>query len=60
MPKCHCGGEFVFVRSCASNVCDKCDNHSGLARCWCGWAESGGNGRQELIEMGETIEPDDY
>lgn len=60
MPKCHCGGEFVFSRYCASNVCDKCDNHNGLARCWCGWAESGGNGRQELIEMGETIEPDDY
>jgi len=37
-----------------------CDNHQNLARCFCGWSESGGDGRQELIEMGETIEPEDY
>lgn len=59
MEKCHCGGEFSFVRYCAANVCDECDNHKGLARCYCGWSESGRDGRQELIEMGETIDPED-
>jgi len=30
-----------------------------LARCYCGWAADGGNGRQQLVEMGENVE-DDY
>jgi hypothetical protein len=29
-----------------------------LARCYCGWSANGGNGRAELEEMGETIDPD--
>ena len=29
-----------------------------LARCHCGWAEDGGDGYGQLVEMGETIEPD--
>lgn len=41
---------------CATRVCRDCGKHQGLARCWCGWAADGGNGRQQLIEMGETIE----
>tara|TARA_R110000737_G_scaffold294922_2_gene301570 strand:+ start:240 stop:368 length:129 start_codon:yes stop_codon:yes gene_type:complete len=36
-----------------------CDFHDGLARCFCGWSRSGGNGYQEMLEMGETIEPDE-
>jgi hypothetical protein len=31
-----------------------------LDRCYCGWSVSGGNGREELEEMGEVIEPDAY
>ena len=58
--KCHCQGVFVFSKYCGANVCLVCDNHQNLARCFCGWSESGGDGRQELIEMGETIEPEDY
>ena len=30
-----------------------------LARCYCGWAADGGDGRQQLVEMGENVE-DDY
>ena len=33
---------------CGANVCDDCEYHDGLARCYCGWSESGGDGRQEL------------
>jgi hypothetical protein len=60
MKKCSCGGLFVFSKYCGADVCQECDNHKRLARCFCGWSESGGNGRQELIDMGETIEPEDY
>jgi hypothetical protein len=58
--KCGCGGEFQFDRGCGVRVCDDCGNHHGLARCYCGWSASGGDGRAELTEMGETIEPEDY
>ncbi len=51
-------GKFYWERGCGALVCDECDYHKGLARCFCGWAASGGNGYQELQEMGETIEPD--
>lgn len=56
--KCRCGGEFSFSRFCAANICDNCGNHEKLARCYCGWSQSGGDGYQELIELGETIEPE--
>jgi hypothetical protein len=39
-------------------VCSKCGNHVGLARCFCGWAADGGDGRRQLEEMGETIDPE--
>ncbi len=57
--KCPCGGEFIWSRHCGAKVCTDCDAHKGLARCFCGWAADGGNGRQQLEEMGETIEPED-
>jgi hypothetical protein len=49
-----------FDRYCGAYVCRICNNHHGLARCYCGWASDGGNGRQQLVEMGETIDPEDY
>ena len=59
-PKCECGGEFEFSRSCGADICVKCGSHKGLARCFCGWSKtSPGRGRQELEEMGETIDPED-
>jgi len=58
--KCECGGDFHYSRHCAIKVCDNCGNHNGLARCYCGWSLSGEDGRQELIDMGETIEPEEY
>lgn len=56
-PKCG-STEVDWSRECGCKVCWQCGNHLGLARCFCGWSESGGDGRAELIEMGETIEPD--
>lgn len=58
--KCECGGNYYFSNYCGAYVCDSCYNHKGLARCYCGWTASGDDGRQELIEMGETIDPEDY
>ena len=58
--KCHCGTKFEFSRSCGATVCPSCDHHKGFARCFCGWSLSGINGRMELEEMGEVIEPEDY
>lgn len=48
-----------FSRSCGVDICSACGDHKGLARCFCGWSASGGNGYRELVEMGEQIE-DDY
>ena len=57
--KCpECGDEAWFHNYCGCHVCDNCENHLGLARCYCGWSADGGNGRAQLGEMGETIEPD--
>lgn len=56
---CPCGGQFIFSSLCGANVCNKCENHRGLERCYCGWSLTNpGNGRQELIEMGESIDPE--
>lgn len=58
--QCDCGGEYKFHPYCGCDVCIDCDSHKGLARCYCGWSESGDDGRAELEEMGETIEEEDY
>ena len=48
---------YKFNRFCGAHLCVECDDHRGLARCFCGWSKtSPGRGREELIEMGETIE----
>ena len=54
--------EYHFSDYCGADVCmiGECHHHKGLARCFCGWSTSGGDGRQELIDMGETIDEDDY
>ena len=51
-----CGETAYFVDYCGAYVCGDCEKHHGLTRCYCGWSESGSDGRQELVEMGETIE----
>ncbi len=53
--RCWCGLLAGYSRSCAGFVCDR-GHHIGMARCWCGWAASGGDGRRELIDLGETID----
>jgi len=52
------GHEYEFDPHCGVNVCVVCDHHEGLARCYCGWSASGGDGRQELEDMGERIDED--
>ncbi len=54
-----CQGEATFRNYCGAYVCSDCEAHLGLCRCYCGWSASGGNGRRELEEMGETIDPDE-
>lgn len=41
---------------CGVPICEACGHHKGLARCLCGWAEDGGDGRAQLIEMGEVVD----
>lgn len=57
-PKSECKGLARFANFCGAWVCDECEEHLGLARCYCGWTDHGGNGRAELESMGETIEPE--
>jgi hypothetical protein len=58
-----------FVDSCGASVCIECSQHASVnrdtgaivqsfVRCICGWAQDGGNGRQQLVEMGENLEED--
>jgi hypothetical protein len=56
--RCGCSGRYEFNPDCGAHVCLSCGNHKGLCRCYCGWAASGGDGCAELVEMGETIDPD--
>lgn len=49
---------FAFNRYCGADVCDDCGAHKGLVRCFCGWSAAGGDGRRELIEMGENVDDD--
>mgnify|MGYP003114793200 FL=1 len=55
----NCKHQYDYSPHCGADVCMKCDFHDGLFRCFCGWSRSGGNGYYEMIEMGETIEPDE-
>lgn len=54
-----CGSDFPVSDYCGTRVCIKCRHHGDfITRCYCGWAASGGDGRKELEEMGETIDPE--
>ena len=56
-----CKHDYRFRRYCGAKVCSKCGDHDGLERCYCGWSKTRPDqGYQELVEMGETIEPEDY
>ncbi len=48
--------DYEFFGPCGAEVCFDCDDHKGLARCYCGWAASGGDGYRELEDLGEEIE----
>jgi len=49
--------EYIFLNECGADVCMDCNDHKGLARCYCGWSDVGGNGYYELLDLGEQIEP---
>jgi|TARA_Y100000310_G_C20686175_1_gene819168 hypothetical protein len=49
----NCDGTYHFNSYCGAYVCDDCDDHKGLARCYCGWSADGGDGYEELNECGE-------
>lgn len=52
---------YEFSRYCGARVCMECDEHRGLDRCFCGWSRTAPDcGRQELIEAGEIIDPEDW
>jgi len=59
-PDCGTLGAYELDGYCGAWVCSECGNHWGLARCYCGWSRSGGDGRRELIEMGERIDPYEF
>lgn len=50
--------DYVYRRSCAAYVCVHCDDHRGLALCYCGWPD--GIGAEELIDCGEVIDDDEW
>ncbi|KKL51482.1 hypothetical protein LCGC14_2295020 [marine sediment metagenome] len=55
----HCDHKYEFSRYCGAQVCLSCDDHKGLARCYCGWSNTApGEGRQELEAMGEQVDPE--
>ena len=55
-----CDDSYEWQEECGVDVCSYCGHHKDLARCYCGWGQTGGDGRQELIDMGETIDDDEY
>ena len=57
------------IDSCGAYGCAHCNQHASVnpdtqeviqrfVRCICGWAEDGGNGRQQLLDMGENLDED--
>lgn len=39
MPHAH---DYPFDRRCGAHACIHCDDHRGLARCYCGWSRRAG------------------
>ena len=44
-----CEHEYEFRKYCGADVCVKCGDHKGLARCFCGWNKG----------QGESLEGED-
>lgn len=55
----NCAGITYLSKYCGAYICEYCDQHTGLVRCYCGWSLTASNGREELEAMGETIDPED-
>lgn len=60
-----CEHKFTMSPECGAFICDECHLHVRInsqgevfpeyARCFCGWAASGGDGVLELLDRGEVI-----
>jgi hypothetical protein len=50
-----CNDVIWFNAHCGAWVCESCGQHKGLARCYCGWAADGGDGREQLVDAGENL-----
>ena len=46
-------------RYCGADICIDGGDHEGRVRCYCGWAENGGNGWEQLVCRDENL-GDDY
>ncbi len=55
----NCRHDYEMNGYCGARVCVLCDDHKGFTACYCGWSRGGGDGRRELIEAGETIDPEE-
>lgn len=53
-----CNGTAYLSGYCGAYVCSSCSSHVGLSRCYCGWSADGGDGRRQLEDCGETIDPE--
>lgn len=49
----HCStGHYYWRNYCGAYVCDKCEDHKGLCRCFCGWRQ--GHQTGYAFEAGDT------
>ena len=59
--------DWYWVYSCGASVCMECSSHAHidqetneiiqtLARCFCGWAADGEDGREQLLKRGENLQ----
>lgn len=53
--KCEtCGKRSVsWSKYCGANVCGDCNNHQGLARCYCGWNLQAGEKKIYFFHVGD-------
>lgn len=63
MEKCrNCGGTYTWNNYCGAYVCDSCDDHKDLARCFCGWNLDRGEVLEDDVDMSadDIVGEDDF
>lgn len=46
-----CDGHYYWRGYCGAYVCDKCEDHADLARCFCGWGIHESGDPEQILEM---------